>query len=651
MSTKRYLTKSRFKLAVDCPTKLFYVRKDVYDNTMEENAFMAMLADGGFQVGALAKFLYPDGIEIHEKGNQKALELTKPHLAKENVVLFEPAIQYGNFLIRIDILVKQGNHFDLIEVKAKSYDSRDSDFRGKRGEINSGMKPYLQDVAFQKWVLQQAFPTTTIRTFLLMPDKAKKAPIDGINQMFKIEPDRSVTPRVPENIDLSPIAQSLLYKVAVDEYTEEILSSPIKFPGGELPFEEACKKWSDAYAADQKITPVIGAHCGQCEFRNSENFSRSGFHECWKQANNWGDEEFKDGTVLDLWNSRSKQKFIENGRLKLSNLTKSDILKDSDNEEAGINGLTRGQRQALQLDDIPADYDCGGLYFDKGYFQVAMSKWKYPYHMIDFETSSVALPFYEGMSAYEAVAFQYSHHVLREDGSVEHIGEFLCTEPGKFPNYEFARALKKELEQDDGTVFMWSHHENTILSTILRQLGQDPAPPEDAQVIMDFIKTIIKGAQREMVDLCFIAEKSFYHKSTKGSNSIKHVLPAILEVSEKLRKLYSQPVYGKSDGIISKNFKGIAWLDSNGFGSPYIMLKKYAADLLPDGVKETEEGETSVIGDGGAATTAYSRLQFEDLNLASRIRIEEAMLRYCELDTLAMVMVMQGWQGFLKKEQ
>ncbi len=65
---KRYLTKSRFKLAVECPTKLFYTGKPEYANTNNEDAFLAMLADGGFQVGELAKFMYPDGVEVTAKG-------------------------------------------------------------------------------------------------------------------------------------------------------------------------------------------------------------------------------------------------------------------------------------------------------------------------------------------------------------------------------------------------------------------------------------------------------------------------------------------------------------------------------------------------------------------------------------------------------
>lgn len=63
MTALRYLTKSRFKLATECPTKLYYSGKPkVYKDTWQENAFLAMLGEGGNQVGALAKLRYPEGI-------------------------------------------------------------------------------------------------------------------------------------------------------------------------------------------------------------------------------------------------------------------------------------------------------------------------------------------------------------------------------------------------------------------------------------------------------------------------------------------------------------------------------------------------------------------------------------------------------------
>jgi hypothetical protein len=55
MSHYRHLTKSRFKLTAECPTKLFYTSKpEFYQNLKQEDSFLAMLADGGYQVGELA---------------------------------------------------------------------------------------------------------------------------------------------------------------------------------------------------------------------------------------------------------------------------------------------------------------------------------------------------------------------------------------------------------------------------------------------------------------------------------------------------------------------------------------------------------------------------------------------------------------------
>ena len=54
----KYLTKSRFKLATECPTKLFYTGKQEYANTSLDNPFLEALADGGYQVGELAKHYF-----------------------------------------------------------------------------------------------------------------------------------------------------------------------------------------------------------------------------------------------------------------------------------------------------------------------------------------------------------------------------------------------------------------------------------------------------------------------------------------------------------------------------------------------------------------------------------------------------------------
>ena len=187
-----------------------------------------------------------------------------------------------------------------------------------------------------------------------------------------------------------------------------------------------------------------------------------------------------------------------------------------------------------------------------------------------------------------------------------------------------------------------------MLTKIVDQLEAEANPPKGKKKLVTFVRSLIKGGDRAMVDLCVLAERAFFHPDTNGSNSIKKVLPAVLQVSTYLRNTYSKPVYGAPKGIPSINFasrEGFVWLEAGEEEcDPYNRLKQLAVDLLPEAA---EEG--SVIAEGGAAATAYARLQFEDMDAALRGRIESALLRYCELDTLAMVMVVQAWRALIKE--
>ena len=59
MPPQRNLTKSLFRLAMECETKLFYTnKKNLYANKDLHDSFLESLAQGGFQVGELAKFYY-----------------------------------------------------------------------------------------------------------------------------------------------------------------------------------------------------------------------------------------------------------------------------------------------------------------------------------------------------------------------------------------------------------------------------------------------------------------------------------------------------------------------------------------------------------------------------------------------------------------
>ncbi len=130
----RYLTKSRFKLAMECPSKLYYTgKKDQYYDSKLDDEFLKSLAEGGFQVGELAKRYFPGGHDIESLDYDTALEKTNELLLKDNVIIYEAAFRFNNLFIRADILVKSGNKIQLIEVKAKSFDSTTDAFVGKKG--------------------------------------------------------------------------------------------------------------------------------------------------------------------------------------------------------------------------------------------------------------------------------------------------------------------------------------------------------------------------------------------------------------------------------------------------------------------------------------------------------------------------------------
>jgi hypothetical protein len=652
----RFLTKSHFMLALECPTKLYYTGKNDYANTNLEDDFLKALADGGFQVGEFAKLMYPNGQEITSTNYDNAIKETQRLIRKNEITLFEAAICHENLYVRIDILQKSGNEINLIEVKAKSFDSTDHlGFRTKSGKIVTNMLPYLQDVAFQRHVISLSFPHLKIHSYLMLPDKSKICSVDNLNQKFRIHRDSNgrTKVQVESGTNLSTVGDLILTCVNVDSIVDEILQVPITVLDKTKTLAEFATTFAEKHKTDQKINPKIGSHCSKCEFRTTPELSdkKSGFHECWRERTGLSDKQINEGTVLDIWNFRGKQGLMDKGVFRLKEVTQQDL----NYKEKGI-GIGNSQRQWMQVSgEWP---DGGDFYFDRDLFEKEMQNWTFPLHFIDFETARVAIPFFSGLSPYTNIAFQFSHHELQADGSLTHKGQFLSTTPSVRQNYEFVRQLKKSIG-DQGTVFIWGAHESTTLNAILVELKNDPSPPEDAKKLRETIleltslnknNTVDRCRKRAMVDLCKLASHTFFHPLTNGSSSIKKVLPAVMQSSSFLKEKYSQPIYGASDGIPSLNFKNIIWWIplSNGVQNPYKLLDPVFNDLPPELVNKLESDEEMEIAEGGAATTAYARLQFEDLSSDERKYIEVALLRYCELDTLAMVMIYQAWSNWLK---
>lgn len=672
-----YLTKSRFIKAMECPTKLYYEGRREYRNRQLEDSFLEALAEGGFQVGELARCYHPEGIKVDERDTDTAVKKTEELMKKKNITIFEGAFLSNQLLVRVDILEKTGNRLNLIEVKAKSYDGdKDGDFLNQRGNVNSNWSDKINDAAFQKMVLKRIFPQYAVDAYLMLPDKNSICPTEGLHQKFKIQTLENGRKTVVQQQELTEeeLDEQILIAVNANKAVDNVLYSYYSFGGEEMPLENFADCLAASMEKGEKIPPVVKMECKACEFQATEDEEakglKSGLKECWKEALGWGEEDFQDPAIFEIGNFPKAKTMLAQGIIKMKDLDPGEFEPVPSEDVA----LTTKQRQALQVKKtLRGDFTS---WINRSGLGREMDSWTYPLHLIDFETAMPAIPMHKGMRPYEGIAFQFSHHVLHEDGRVEHRGEYLKDEPGAFPNFEFIRALKKELEEDQGTIFRYAAHENSYLNMIYRQIqrsgenSEDHEEQEEKETLQDreellrFIKSITKSTknspekwvgERNMVDLLELVKKYYYDPRMKGSNSIKKVLPAVLNQSEYLQEKYKEPIYGSRRGIPSLNFENQIWIQyqEGEVIDPYKLLPPMFQDITDEEQEILDEQieRGGSIADGGAAMAAYARLQFEDMPREEREEIRRALLKYCELDTLAMVMIIEGWREQSNKKE
>ncbi len=152
---------------------------------------------------------------------------------------------------------------------------------------------------------------------------------------------------------------------------------------------------------------------------------------------------------------------------------------------------------------------------DSAAVKKAIDALAFPLYFLDFETDNPAIPRYEGMAPYEQVPFQYSLHILREDGALEH-REYLHTKRTD-PRSPLAEHLSKDLEEikNGGRVIAYyAVFEKNVL------LGLTKMFPDIAETLLASVK--------RLWDLLDIFKKHYRHPGFLGSNSLKSVLPVLV---------------------------------------------------------------------------------------------------------------------------
>lgn len=194
--------------------------------------------------------------------------------------------------------------------------------------------------------------------------------------------------------------------------------------------------------------------------------------------------------------------------------------------EKGISTKMQKELMAMGVEDIreiPADFplsaiqqlrrDC--VVNQKEYIGPALGgelmKVEHPIHFLDFETIGSAIPKYAGTRPYQTVPFQWSNHVMQENGNLEH-QEYLCLED-KDPREEFAETLFKALGEK-GSIVVYTTYEKGVLESLARHL---PHYRDRLLAVID-----------RLYDLHVVVKNNYYHPEFHGSFSLKAVLPAVV---------------------------------------------------------------------------------------------------------------------------
>ena len=145
-----------------------------------------------------------------------------------------------------------------------------------------------------------------------------------------------------------------------------------------------------------------------------------------------------------------------------------------------------------------------------GYF---LDEIKYPIYFLDYETSPRAIPVLDNYRPYQDIVFQYSLHILDENGKISHKEYISESIDG---TKDLLKQLQNDIDEDNGSVLVWYD---------VFEKGKNLEMSE----LYDEYKEFLCNLNDRIIDLMIPFMYDYVHPKFNGSASIKKVLPAIIE--------------------------------------------------------------------------------------------------------------------------
>ena len=428
------LSKSQYIRGLQCHKSLWLYKnnQELRDkpNSQAESSF-----NTGYQVGDLAKELFPHGTEIEfDSSNFNGMiEKTKELIANGTEVIYEAAFSEDGVFAMADILVKNGDLWDMYEVKASTH-----------------VKEYhLNDASIQWYALSKAI-------------KLNRAYIMHINNQYE---------RVGE-LDIKE-----LFTIA--DVTDKVFQKQDEIVSQLSEMEEMLK--ADVPNID------IGGHCGDpygCDFRG----------HCWKHVPS-------KNSVFDISYAMGKQ-----WELYYQGILSIDDVPDN---------FHLGKNATLQI----KHHKSKEIKIDKEKIKKFLGTIKYPINFFDFETFQNAIPRFDKQKPYAQMPFQYSLHILHEDGTLEH-KEHLGDE-----NSDPRRALSLQMLQEITPTGSIIAYNKSFEQTQIKNLALLNEELSDELLVLN----------NRFIDLAHPFQyKHYYNPNFNGKYSIKVVLPTLFPNDDEL---------------------------------------------------------------------------------------------------------------------
>lgn len=586
-----YLTKSDYKRWQFCPTSAFHGWGNQRSKN-EDNSFLKYLATEGEVIGLLARRLFSRGRLIGATNLTQAERETRVALQQENATLFEGCISSGDFVVRPDVLVKQGDQLYLTEAKSKLGNLRWHK-EGKMlinmyGDVRAGYRDIVHDIAFQSVVLERAFPDLEVTPYFLLPEETTNA------QEEEVILARTGFEFCEEVVDQDEVKRrrrgSILRFFEAKDAINTIHKSTV------ASMDAMVAAWRSGRCPE----PTLKYRCKNCEFRLGKGAEKEdGFHVCW------GPLAEPDPHLFSLYqlysvkqpedkNALLADRKIEAGRTSLFDVEESELC------------CEHRKRQQMQLNCLRS----GQEWIDPELGE-RINQLSWPVAFVDFETILMSIPWYAGCKSGQVLPFQFSAHVLHSTGEVEH-REWLNLKD-EIPTVEFIRQLRSALE-DIPSILVYTDYEVRVLKEALEFLGRYGSDARDER---SWIFDLLHSGR--IIDQHQWVHDYYQHPEMEGGRtSIKVVVPAIWRNNLRLH--------------LHPEFKRYCKVEGGEIVDPY--------KTLPEAVIG---GQVFPVREGTAAMRAYREMILgKGAECPATKEILASLLReYVTLDTISQFVIFE----------